>query len=122
MIIGWRAWYVGSGNFPVIEYNSNEHVWATLPEDGMLAVRTYEDELKPNGDNKGIKLSGMDYYFTAFGPQDLFVGADIDRREVDVANEIKERYTNAVVKRGMWTDSNTMEMAFRAMQEAKRWP
>lgn len=122
MIIGWRVWYEGPPGSGPMEFDSNEILWEHLPEDGLLALRTYEDEAKPNGDPKGLKLAGLDYYFMADGPQGLVVGADNDRREINVSAEIAERYPGAVIRRGRWTDSLTMQQANDAMQEARSWP
>lgn len=121
MIIGWRAWYEIADGW--IVYDSNMMAWEDLPDDGMLALRWYEDTEKPNnpGIPNGLKLTGVDYYFMAPGPQGEIMGGDIDRREINVKEEIKQRYPGAVVKRGKWTDPDTFDSAWQDVKAAQTW-
>jgi len=112
MLIGWKAWVATQYGFT--RYNSLQHTWEDLPEDGILAVRTYE--------SKGFRFAGADYYFMAPGPNDVIFGIDYDRRDADVREEILKRYPGAVVRRGKWTDVETFDLVNNEMQAAEQWP
>jgi len=101
--------------------------WEDLPDDGLLGIRWYEDKFKepdPNGNTVriGLKMTGMDYYFQAPGPNGIIMGADIDHREVDRKEEIQRRYPGAVVKRGKWTDPDTFDDAWQDIKAATELP
>jgi hypothetical protein len=86
-MVKWRAWYDNSS-----VYNSTKHVWANLPDDGLL-IRIIYNKV---GSGKEIQM-GMDYYYEApheSGNSILGSGNDAD--------DIEERYPDAVVKRGRW--------------------
>jgi len=107
MLIGWKAWVATQYGFT--RYNSLQHKWEDVPKDGMLALRTYESELKSNKTPVGFKFLGCDYYFMA-------------RRDKDVEKEIEKRYPGAIIRRGKWTDVVTFELARKEMEAAANWP
>ena len=99
-MIRWRAWY-DDGTV----YDSKIITWADLPADGFL-IRVICDE---KGSGKEIQM-GMDYYYEA--PHisgELILGSGND------ADEIEERYPNAIVKRGKWAPKEVWE---RVLTEA----
>lgn len=123
MIVGWRAWYVRPDG-AVMEFTSRQIAWEDLPDDGMLGIRWYEDTYHPNNEGlrNGLKITGMDYYFMADGPSGIIMGADVDRRGVNVPDEIRSRYTNAKVKRGIWTDPDTFDKVWQDIKAATELP
>ena len=84
-IIAWRTWY---DNGTSIEgYNSVEHCWEKLPEDGFQAMKVWYN------DNTERYISGNDFYFLQNHPAGLIIGQSNDL-------DIKERYPKAIIKRG----------------------
>lgn len=84
-VIAWRCWYDNWIN--IDEYNSVEHCWEQLPDDGFQAMRIWY------ADGTGRHISGNDYYFLSEHPAGLIVGQSNDL-------DIKERYPKAIIKRG----------------------
>lgn len=78
--------------------------WSSLPDDGVQAVvLTYLDGTRRI-------LSGNDFYFQASGPADRIYGSN---NHLDNA----QRYENAVILRGRWTDDATFSWVSRKMME-----
>jgi len=84
-IIAWRAWVEVDSN--IKEFNSIDHCFENIPNDGFQAMRLWYS------DGTGRFISGNDWYFFQEHPRGLIVGQTND---IDV----KERYPNAVFKRG----------------------
>ena len=124
MIIGWQAWFV---NMPkqteILRYTSEDSCFSCLPKDGCLGIRLYEDILKPNGEEYQCcgQFKGYDWYFMAKGPKGPIYGVDVDQRTKNVPEELKERYRDPVIIRGIWTDWDTMR-EFNAEFNTAKWP
>lgn len=84
-VVAWRCWY--DNGTSIEEYNSVQHCWETLPEDGFQAMRVWYN------DGTGRHISGNDFYFLQEHPVGLIVGQSND-------SDIKVRYPNASIKRG----------------------
>ena len=82
----WRCWYDDNN-----VYNSKDHQWADLPEDGFqIRILYYE-----NG-TKQIQ-QGMDYYYEA----EHSSGETIYGTNMHLEN-ITDRYASPVIKQGRW--------------------
>lgn len=116
MIIAWKAWFV---TVPMQEaplsYTSDDCDWAELPNDGCLGVVLFEDSKKPDGYRNRTILSTYDYYFKSGN----VYGSDNDVRERNVQQEIKDRYVDPVIIRGIWTDEETMHEVQQQMRNAE---
>lgn len=84
-VIAWRAWY--DNGTAIEEFNSVEHCWEKLPDDGFQAMRVWYS------DGTGRFISGNDFYFLDEHPVGLTVGQTNDL-------DVKERYPKAFIKRG----------------------
>jgi hypothetical protein len=101
---GWRIWLTDDR-----QYNSREHEWAEVPDDGVLVLKLYYDAWANPDVRYTLVLDGDDHYFHV--PETNLYGCSNDPIE-----EIKERYPGALVKRGMWT---TAEEFYFAKQRAQ---
>ena len=88
-VIGWRVWYEDS-----TVYNSKEHHWKDLPNDGLQIVVLYMNKrLKHTKGWCRCMRSSSDYYWTTLeSGLEIFCGDESPT----------ERYPGAVVKRGKW--------------------
>lgn len=86
-MVTWRAYYTNSRSF-----DSATDSWIDLPDDGFLILILYYEDGSP----ERLVLNGEDYYWHI--PDTDLYGASCD----DPA-EIRERYSGAVIKRGIWT-------------------
>lgn len=102
----WIAWFVDVPQTKVTRYISFNTEWEELPRDGMIACAFISD--REDGGHSKWKFSGYDFYFKADGINGPIYGCDIEQREVDKKKDIAERYVNASIIRGMWTDEDTM--------------
>lgn len=92
-VAGWRIWYTDDRVF-----DSDEADWRALPDDGVLTLVIYYDEFsgRDNSVRQRLILNGQDWYF--YDPGTDVFGANSDPLETN-----KERYPDAVFKRGKWT-------------------
>lgn len=104
-IVAWRCWYDNGTKIPD-EYNSIDHCWEKLPEDGFQAMRLWY------ADGTGRFISGNDFYFFDLHEAGLIVGQSNDF-------DIKERYPNSIIKRGKHIPDILMKHINNLMQEAK---
>lgn len=103
-VIAWRCWY--DNGVSIEEYNSVEHCWDKLPDDGFQAMKLfYSDGTERN-------ISGNDFYFLMEHPMGLIVGQSNDL-------DLKERYTSAIIKRGRHCPDIMMKQINELMNEAK---
>lgn len=93
-IIAWRAWV--EIEYDIIEYNSVDHCFENIPDDGFQAMRLWYS------DGTGRYINGNDFYFMQEHPKGLIVGQSND---IDV----KERYPNAIIKRGKHIPDSLMK-------------
>lgn len=101
-IVGWRVWYTEGRVF-----DSRNCQWQDLPDDGVLILYLYYDEWSGDGNVRHRqKFLGDDWYFHEPGT-DLF-GSNNDSLE-----ENRERYPDAIFKRGKWTSFSE----FQAVQQ-----
>jgi hypothetical protein len=95
-VIGWRAWYESA------EYNSADHTFDDLPDDGLQQIQLFYD------DGRKRNISGSDYYWiTDNGEGTIFAQG---QTPPDPA-----RYPDAVIIMGKWTSE---ENYFRIEVEA----
>ena len=112
-IIGWKAWFIANGALTMA--TSEEAGFCTLP-DTMIGVKSFHN------DGTSAIFQNYDYYFTAEGVDGrLLMACDVDVREINRRKDIENRYPTAVIKRGIWTDPGTMEIADNEMRDAT-WP
>lgn len=84
--LGWRCWY-DDGTI----YNSRNHKWVDLPEDGVLVKILYYA-------NGGKQVQhGMDFYYEA-----PHCCGDSIRGTAMPNDDVGNRYPSAEVKRGRW--------------------
>lgn len=102
-VIGWRIWYTCDRHF-----NSEQHEWAGLPNDGVLCLKLFYEEMASGDERYTLLLDGDDYYFHT--PDTNLFGCSNDPPE-----EIRERYPGAIIKRGKWT---TAEEFYRVKDRA----
>lgn len=111
MVIGWKAWYADGS----VYVGKSREDWAALPDDGVLVVMLYHDELvesyaRPEFEGQRSRriMSGNDCYWISDGPADHIYG------QADASPEqVRERYPGALVKTGRFTDDDT----FKRVQE-----
>lgn len=103
-VVAWRIWY--DNGTSIEEYNSVEHCWESIPEDGFQAMRIWYN------DNTGRHISGNDFYFLQEHPAGLIVGQSNDL-------DIKERYPKAIIKRGKHCPDKMMKEINDLMLSAK---
>ena len=102
----WTAWFVSIPRQGELqEYVGNDASYIKqLPTDGCLGIIIQHDD----GTNQA--LVGYDYYFTADGNEGKpIIGCANETRETEVVKDIKARYTNPYIIRGVWTDSDTID-------------
>ena len=105
-VIGWRVWYDNGS-----QYSSKEIKWCKLFDDGVISVVLYFD------DKTRRIMDGSDWYFKAVGTDDYIYGQNNDTVE-----ENKKRYgKDIILKRGKWTDEETMYKIQKEVTEAKDW-
>lgn len=103
----WTAWYVP---FPrqgeIQEYVGNDPYYIReLPTDGCLGFIVQYD------DGTNHVLQGYDYYFLADGTEGKPIfGCDNETREKELVKDINTRYINPYLIRGIWTDSDTIDI------------
>lgn len=114
MIIGWRAWFTEVPlQGKLLRFSSVNTPWEKLPRDGCLGIVLYEDRNKPDGNPLRLILSGHDHYFRADGVNDYLYGASDSS-----TSDIKARYSNPNIIRGIWTDAVTTDQVVKEMREA----
>ena len=107
-VLAWKAWYRGGQ-----AYCSTGREWASLPDEGVLAVVVVFDECCPTS---GVQLrrmiSGSDLYWTCEidGHETFCQGSHEDKP--------RRRYPGAIIKRGIWTSDEEMQ---RVNEEMKDW-
>ena len=114
-IIAWAMWYVD------VMHSSKTMDFEDLPRDGALCFVTYEDRLKPNGDQVRNMYQGYDYYFRADGKLDYLYACDLDSRERMTMKDINERYTNPIIIRGQWTDRMNLQNVLDLARSWQPW-
>lgn len=122
-IIAWQAWFVDvpiQGG--VRRFNSAETAPEELPKDGCLAILAYYDTQAPGGEHLRFNYLSSDYYFFAYSNRGLILGSDNDRRESNVPGEIRSRYVDVTICRGVWTDDDTMAKVSEEMANAVELP
>lgn len=100
-VVGWMVWMDTQAI-----YDSRIHKWEDVPDDGIGIMVTYKE-----GGYREI-FQGHDHYFHAPGG---VIGLNDDTVE-----EIKARYPGAIVKKGIWLESE----AFYNLQQtvlAYKW-
>ena len=112
MVIGWRAW-LDDGSV----YDSIEHEWAGLPDDGVLGVVLFESTRAPGGQRTRQIVSAYDTYFEA---TDRLTGSRFIGGNNDPGGTVEARYVDAVVKRGRWASRETIDRVIRELADA-RW-
>lgn len=111
-VVGWRAWF-DDGSV----YDSTEHAWAWLPDDGVLGVVLFESTRAPGGQRTRQMVSGYDTYFES---TDRLTGARFVGGNNDPVETVEARYLDAVAKRGRWASTETVQRVNVEMAEA-RW-
>lgn len=109
-VIAWRAFYRGSR-----VYTSERTVWEDLPGDGVLSIVLYFDEAAPSRDPLRRIMEGSDYYFRAPGESGPIFGHSDETPE-----SIRRRYPGASIKRGQWTDDETMHRITQQARAARK--
>lgn len=112
VVVGWRAWF-DDGEV----YDSLATDWGDLPDDGIFGVLLFESTRAPGGERTRQMLSGYDTYFEA---TDRLTGTRFVAGNNDAAETVKERYVDAVVKRGRWASTETVHRMLAEMN-ASRW-
>lgn len=112
VVIGWRAWF-DDGNV----YDSTEHEWAELPDDGLLGVVLFESTRAPDGQRTRQIISSYDTYFEA---TDRLTGARFYGGNNDPVETVEARYLDTVCKRGRWASTPTIHRVVAELAEA-RW-
>ncbi len=115
-VIGWKAWYTDGS-----VYDSKQTIWQDLPDDGAVSVVLYFDEVDHSGKPIRRTLEGSDYYFMAPGLNDNIYGESFAQVRYDVVKDIARRHPGASIKRGKWTDDETMRRISKEAQEANEW-
>lgn len=114
-IVGWMVWYDDGRRF-----SSKDREWIDLPVDGVMGIKLFESKLKGNGENQALILAGHDFYFKAVGSDgNPIYGADIEIRERNKLQEIRERYTDAFILRGKWASLEMMSKVSEQMRMAQ---
>ncbi len=113
-VMGWRAWYADGA-----VYSSLDMDWDALPDDGVISVVLYFDEPTPAGSPLRRIMEGHDFYFKAAGPGGPIYGETHNQRQPDPMADIARRYPGASIKRGMWTDEDTMRRIQNQAMAAK---
>lgn len=103
-IVSWRCWV--EFNEDIVEYNSIEHCWNKIPDDGFQAMRLWYS------DGTGRYISGNDFYFLSEHKAGLIIGQSND-------TDIKERYPNAIIKRGKHVPDKLMKEITDLMLNSK---
>ena len=117
MIVGWKAWFVDVPHqHSTLSYSSRDNKFEDLPQDGCLGIITFEDNKKPDGFHKRGMLSGYDYYFKA----GEIYGVDVETREKNAVEDIKKRYVDPCIIRGIWASDDMMK-AIQAEMRAEQW-
>lgn len=106
-IRGFRCWYVDDISSDGYTVTSGRTLadWEALPNDGLLCVMVYFGTDAPSGKPLRRVATGSDYYF-------LFTATDGNWTIGDSSenpDQIRARYPNAIIKRGMWTSDSLME-------------
>jgi hypothetical protein len=115
MIIGWKGWFVDSLHTKLITYSSKDTIFEELPQDWCLGFVLFEERLRPDGNHYRQIFSSMDYYFKS---GDIY-GGDVDVRERNVQAEMKQRYNNPYIIRGIWTTDDLIRKASEEMRVAE---
>lgn len=106
-VIGWRAWV--DGKKEVLIFDSKEHEWSDIPDDGILYIMLYKDYGDGLVENLNYEfkepLSGDTHYFKA--PHHS--GDDIYASNEESKKSIKKRYPGAEIKKGKWVPLSVME-------------
>lgn len=97
MKVTWRAW-TESGCF-----DSSEHEFEDLPDDGILFIMVYYANEK--GRIVRRQLSGDDWYFCQRKPG----RADLIGSNRHDPESTARRYPGCIIKRGKWTDDLTFQ-------------
>lgn len=95
-VTSWRVWY-NDLSPDIVEYNSVDHDFNNLPNDGFQAMRLWYS------DGRTRFISGNDYYFFAYHPSGTIFGQTNDSYE-----DITLRYENVIIKRGKHTTDEIM--------------
>ena len=99
-VTGWKAWYRGG-----VAYCSNGYKWADLPDEGVIGVTIVFDN-----DHRRF-MTGSDFYWTAeiLGELTFCQGLHDDFPE--------HRYPGAIIKKGVWTTDDEMQLVLKKMGE-----
>jgi hypothetical protein len=100
-IIGWRIWYDDG-----LTYNSREHAWKDVPDDGVLCRMLYFK------DGSRQIQQNYDFYFEAPHSSGIIYGAG------DHKDDIPKRYPDAEIKRGRWAPLGFYYTIVRQAMEA----
>lgn len=122
-IIGWRAWFVDiPGQTEILRFDSSITSFSDLPSDGMQGIVIFQNDLKADGYLKRGNWQNYDYYFQAEGINGIFQGCDVEVRERSTPDEIVLRYPTAIVKRGSFTDMETVTLINKEMSDSQWLP
>lgn len=103
-VSAWRAW--SEVDFEIKEFNSVDNCLCDIPDDGFQAMRLWY------ADGTGRFISGADYYFFQEHPKGLIFGQSNDL-------DIKERYPEAMIKRGKHIPDGLMKQVNELMTNSK---
>lgn len=103
----WRAWVWNTATGRIEEYNSVDHTWVAVPEDGFVAKMLY------NEDGTRQVQHGMDYYYEMETRLGVIQGTAMPRED------LARRYPRAVVKRGMWLPDHVYESVMVQVHESE---
>lgn len=95
-VVSWRVWYNNLSS-EITEYNSINHDFNDLPDDGFQAMRLWYN----NG--QGRFISGNDFYFFASHPTGTIYG-----QTNDGSTDIISRYPEVIIKKGKYTTDEMM--------------
>lgn len=105
-VSSWRVWY-NDLSTKIDEYNSVDHDFSDLPEDGFQAMRIWYN------DGRCRFISGNDYYFFAAHPSGTIFG-----QTNDAYQDIVDRYPEVIIKRGKHTTDDIMIQINQLMNSA----
>lgn len=103
--VEYEAWFVDVPMQSRILRFKSENIEdiKTLPTDGCIAIAIRYSDMSMHS------LIGYDWYWIADGPNDQYIaGCEVENREIQIQADIKERYVNPYIIRGIWTTPTLM--------------
>lgn len=104
--VEWEAWFVDvPKQDKVLRFKSPDmEDIKELPTDGCLAIAIRYSDMSFHS------LIGYDWYWIAEGPDGRYIaGCEVENREIQIQSDIKKRYVNPFLIRGIWTTPQRMK-------------